>query len=220
MSEKIIFAWSSGKDSALALHEILKADGYDVVALLTTVTEEYERVSMHGVRRELLERQADSIGLPLEIVWIPRDCSNGEYESRMRAALEKFIARGVRSVAFGDVFLEDVRRFREQNLAKAGMKGIFPLWRKESALLARAFIDGGFKAIVTCVDSKFLGKEFAGRIYDDEFLRDLPPSVDQCGENGEFHTFAFGGPIFRSEITFRKGEVVLRDERFYFADLI
>ena len=219
MTERILFAWSSGKDSAMALHTLMKDRRYEVAALLTTVTEEYDRVSMHGVRRELLERQADSIGIPLVKVFITPGCTNDEYESKMRDVLGHFKTAGVGSVAFGDIFLEDLKRYREENLAKIGMKAVFPVWKRDSLELANAFIGTGFKAVVTCVDSRCLSKDFAGRRFDRAFLSDLPPHVDPCGENGEFHSFACGGPIFRHEIPVSAGEVVLRDEFFYFCDI-
>lgn len=220
MSEKILFSWSGGKDSALSLYELQKAQGYEVMALLTTITKDYERVSMHGVRQVLLERQAESLGFSLEKALISKDASNEEYESKMRAVLEQYQKTGVSTVAFGDLFLEDIRKYRENNLARLGMKGIFPLWGRDTRELAEIFIDSGFKAVITCVDSQVLEKRFVGRSYDKQFLRELPPGVDPCGENGEFHTFVYDGPIFRKEISLTIGETVLRDNRFYFCDLI
>lgn len=220
MKGKVLLSWSGGKESALALYEIGKSEEYEIVALLTTVTEDYDRISMHGVRRTLLEQQADSLGFPLEKVFISRNASTEEYGSKMQQVLEKCMKAGVFSVVFGDVFLEDVRKYREDNLAKVGMKGIFPLWKRDTAELARTFIDLGFKAVISCVDSKVLDKRFAGRVYDEQFLRELPSSVDPCGENGEFHSFVYDGPIFRKRILFTMGDVVLRDNRFYFCDLI
>jgi uncharacterized protein (TIGR00290 family) len=220
MREKILFSWSSGKDSALALNEVLKSGAYEVAALLTTVTEDYGRVSMHGVRKELLDRQAHAIGLPLEIVLITKSATNEDYEGGMRAALEKHKSAGVTAVATGDIFLEDLRDYREKNLAAIGMKAVFPIWKKDTAALARYFIKSGFKAVVTCVDTEKLGAEFAGREFDARFVSDLPPCVDPCGENGEFHSFAFAGPIFKVPVLFEKGDTVLRDNRFCFCDLI
>jgi uncharacterized protein (TIGR00290 family) len=217
---KILFSWSGGKDSALALHEIRKAGSCEIPALVTTVTEDYDRISMHGVRRALLERQAESIGLPLEIVNITKDASDGEYETRMKAVLERYQGKGVGSVAFGDIFLEDLKKYREVNLAKIGMTGVFPIWKRESRELASSFIDRGFKAIVTCIDSERLEKGFAGREFDSRFVRDLPSGVDPCGENGEFHSFVYDGPIFKKRVEVARGEIVLRDNRFYFCDLI
>jgi uncharacterized protein (TIGR00290 family) len=220
MSERILLSWSGGKDSAMALYELQITRAYDTSALLTTVTEDYDRISMHGVRRILLEQQAHSLGFPLETVNITKSASNDEYEAKMRTKLMEQQSRGVSSVAFGDIFLEDLRKYREENLSKIGMKGIFPIWKRETTELANTFIDLGFKAIITCVDSKVLDKTFAGRIFDEQFLADLPSSVDPCGENGEFHSFVYDGPTFRKEIAFTVGEVVLRDSRFYFCDLI
>ncbi len=214
--DRILIGWSGGKDSALTLYEI--KESYEVAALLTTVTEDYERISMHGVRATLLEKQAESLGYPLEKVLISKNASNDEYEVKMREVLERYHEK-VSYVAFGDIFLEDVRRYREENLRRIGMKGIFPLWGENTAKLAQKFIDLGFKAIITCVDSKFLDETFVGRIYDEEFLQDLPPNVDPCGENGEFHSFVYDGPIFGSRTSFKVGETVLRDG-FYFCDLV
>jgi uncharacterized protein (TIGR00290 family) len=219
-TEKILFAWSGGKDSAMALYELKKSEDYEITALLTTVTEDYDRISMHGVRRALLEEQADFLCFPLEKIAISRQSSNEEYESKMRTALEKYKEAGVTSVAFGDIFLEELRRYREDNLAKLGMKGIFPIWKKDSNELARAFIDAGFRAVITCVDSQVLNKDFAGREFDREFLDDLPAAVDPCGENGEFHSFVYDGPIFRKKISYTKGDIVLRNERFYYCDIL
>ena len=220
MPEKVLFSWSGGKDSALALREILTSGEFEIAALLTTVTADYDRISMHGVRRILLERQADSLGFPLEIVSISKNSSNEEYEANMRHVLTKHLATGVSSVAIGDVFLEDVRQYRENNLAQIGMKGIFPLWRRDTHELIHTFIDLGFAAIITCVDSQALSKDYAGRALDRQFVDALPPSVDPCGENGEYHSFVCDGPIFREPIRHTVGEVVLRDDRFYYCDLI
>lgn len=220
MNEKILFSWSGGKDSALALYEILRASRYEISALLTTVTEEYDRISMHGVRRTLLEQQAASIGLPLEKIFITKNATNDEYEAKMRAKLLEFQKRGIASVVFGDIFLEDLRNYREENLAKIEMKGIFPIWKRDTAELANTFMDLGFKAFITCIDSKVLDKSFVGRPYDKQFLADLPSSIDPCGENGEFHSFVYDGPIFQEKIALTSGEVVFRDNRFYFSDFI
>jgi len=212
-------SWSGGKDSARALYEIRQSGEYSVAALLSTVTEDYDRVSMHGVRRELLERQADAIGLPLEKIYIPKDATNGEYEAKMQAVLERYRREGVVSVAFGDIFLEDLRQYREKNLGQLGMRGIFPIWKRDSAELAWSFIELGFKAVVVCVDSRHLDESFAGQIVDAEFLRRLPSGVDPCGENGEFHSFVFGGPIFPQRIKIKLGATVRRDA-FWFSDLL
>lgn len=220
MKEKIIFTWSGGKDSAMALHELKKDAGYEVAALLTTLTEAYDRVSMHGVRRELLEAQTVSLGIPLEKVFISSHSSNEDYESRMRATLGRYKAEGITSVAFGDIFLEELRKYREDNLAKIGMKGIFPLWKRQTSDLARDFIHAGFRAVITCVDSGVLDKRFAGREFDETFLSELPSGVDPCGENGEFHSFVYDGPVFENAIRHTRGEMVLRDQRFWYLDLI
>ena len=220
MIEKVLFGWSGGKDSTLALYEIQRARKYEIAALLTTVTKDYDRISMHGVRRVLLEQQAASLGYPLEIAWISKHSSNEEYESKMRETLTKYQSVGVSSVVFGDLFLEEIRKYRETHLAQIEMKGIFPLWGKNTTELAHTFIDLGFKAIIVCVDSKALDGKFVGRIIDKKFLLELPLSIDPCGENGEFHSFVFDGPIFRKPIQFEKGEIVLRDNRFYYCDLI
>lgn len=219
MAEKVLFTWSGGKDSARALYELQKNRDYQVSALLTTLTEGYNRVSMHGVASVLLEQQAESLKLPLDKVYISKKSSNEEYETRMMDKLTYYQGMGISSVAFGDIFLEDLRRYREENLLKAGLKGIFPIWKKDTTQLAHSFIDLGFKAIITCVDSKALDKAFAGREFNRRFLSELPSHVDPCGENGEFHSFVYDGPIFQKRIAFEKGEVVLRNNRFYYSDL-
>jgi uncharacterized protein (TIGR00290 family) len=217
--KKILLAWSGGKDSAMALYEIQKKKGYEIVALLTTVTDGYGRVSMHGVREELLERQAESLGLCLHKILIPQKAANEEYESIMRDVLTTYRDEDVHSVAFGDIFLGDLRKYREEKLAKIGMKGIFPIWKRDSRELVRTFIDLGFRAITTCVDSKVLDSSFVGREIDDDFVRQLPPHVDPCGENGEHHSFVYRGPTFKRKIAFTVGEIVLRDS-LYFCDLL
>ncbi len=219
MKHKTLLAWSGGKDSALALHETTNCQCHEIVALLTTFTEDYDRVTMHGVRRTLLEQQADSLGLPLEKVFISRNSSHEEYGLKMQQALERYIAVGVSSVVFGDIFLEDVRKYREDNLSNLGMKATFPLWKQDTLKLAHHFLDLGFKAIITCVDSRTMNGENVGRIFDNDFLSELPSNVDPCGENGEFHTFVFDGPNFRHKIAFSAGDIVLRDNRFYYCDL-
>jgi uncharacterized protein (TIGR00290 family) len=218
-AEPILFCWSGGKDSAMALHTLLQQKQFQVVALLTTVTEGYDRIAMHGVRRELLRRQAESLRLPLHEVGIPPQCVNPIYEARMEEALRLFHNQGVRTVAFGDIFLEDLRAYREKNLARIGMTALFPLWKRDTRELIRYFQEQHFRAIAACVDSKVLNPSFAGRELDESFLRDLPPHADPCGENGEFHTFVFDGPIFQSPISVRTGDVVNRDG-FVFCDLL
>jgi len=217
--EDVLFCWSGGKDSAMALHALQSAREYRVTALLTTVTEEYDRISMHGVRRVLLERQAASIGLPLHAVLIPPQCINATYEARMKEALGEHLARGVQRVAFGDIFLEDLRVYREKNLAQIEMQALFPIWKRDTRELARDFLRCGFRAITVCVDPRVLDPSFAGRVLDESFFADLPPGVDPCGENGEFHTFVFDGPVFGAPIRFLIGEKVMRDG-FCFCDLL
>jgi len=219
MKEKVLLSWSGGKDSAMALYEIQKAKKYEILGLLTTVTEDYDRISMHGVRSVLLQQQAQSLGFPLEKLFIPRETSIEEYESKSEIALTMFQQDGVSLVVFGDIFLEGIRKYREEKLSKIGMTGLFPLWKKRSADLAHAFIDLGFKAVVTCVDPKVLDKAFVGRLIDERFLAELPANVDPSGENGEFHSFVFEGPIFKERIPCTVGEVVLRGS-FYFCDLL
>ena len=218
MPKPILFCWSGGKDSAMALHALLQ-DNVPIAALLTTVTETYDRISMHGVRRELLVQQAQSIGLPLHEVRIPPQCINAIYEARMEEALRIHYDAGVRTVAFGDIFLEDLRAYREKNLGRIGMSALFPIWKRDTHELIRDFHAAKFRAIAACVDPKVLDPSFAGRELDESFFRDLPPRADPCGENGEFHTFVFDGPIFQSPIPIRTGEVVNRDG-FVFCDLL
>jgi uncharacterized protein (TIGR00290 family) len=218
--ENVLVSWSGGKDSALALYEILKMEKYQVSALLTTVTEDYDRISMHGVRRSLLEQQVAALGFPLEKVLIPKNASNEEYEANMGKLLEKYKGASVSSVVFGDIFLEDLRKYREEKLAGLGMQGIFPLWKRDTRELANSLGELGFKAITTCVDSQALDRQFVGRLIDAQFLAELPSSVDPCGENGEFHSFVYAGPIFKESVIFTPGEVVLRENRFYYCDLV
>jgi uncharacterized protein (TIGR00290 family) len=219
MSEPILFCWSGGKDSAMALHTLLQQGEYRVAALLTTVTETYDRISMHGVRRQLLQRQAESIGLPLHVVLIPPQCINLIYESRMEEALRIYLNQGIRQVAFGDIFLEDLRIYRENNLARIGMTALFPIWKRDTRELASYFLNNKFRAFTACIDPKILTPTFAGRELTESFFNDLPPNADPCGENGEFHTYVFDGPIFRHRISVRTGEIVHRDG-FVFCDLL
>ncbi|MDO8717168.1 MAG: hypothetical protein Q7J73_10275 [Dehalococcoidales bacterium] len=218
--EKVLFCWSGGKDSALAFYELTKSQDYEVVSLLTTITADYDRISMHGLRRALLEQQARNLGMPICQISIPRNCSNEEYELKMAEALSKFKEEGVSSVAFGDIFLEDLRQYRENNLAKLGMRGIFPIWGRNTTELSRSLTTLGFQAITTCIDTRKLDKKFAGRIIDEQFLAELPPGIDPCGENGEYHSFVFDMPNFKNRIAFTPGEKVLRDSFFYFCDLL
>jgi len=219
VKEPLLLCWSGGKDSAMALHVLMQRDDVRVAALLTTVTETYERISMHGVRRAFLVRQAQSIGLPLHEVRIPPQCGNSIYEARMEEALRIQYEAGIRTVAFGDIFLEDLRAYREKNLARIEMSALFPIWKRDTRELIRAFHESKFRAIAVCVDPKVLDRTFAGRELDDSFIRDLPAGVDPCGENGEFHTFVFDGPIFKGPIPVCAGEVVERDS-FIYCDLL
>jgi uncharacterized protein (TIGR00290 family) len=212
-------SWSGGKDSALALHELRNGPGPAPRALITTVTAEYARISMHGVRRELLVRQAQAAGLPLVEVEIPVACSNEVYEQRMGQALAEAPLAEAPTIAFGDLFLADLRAYREERLGRIGKQAIFPLWGRDTGALAREFIAGGFEAVLVCVDPRHLDRSFAGRRFDSELLADLPPDVDPCGENGEFHTFLHAGPIFSTSIDCRVGEIVERDG-FVFCDVV
>jgi uncharacterized protein (TIGR00290 family) len=220
MTEKVLFTWSGGKDSALALYELQRKHDYEIVALLTTLTEDYDRVSMHGVRSTLLEHQVNSLGLPIEKVYLSKNSCNEEYEAKMSEVLQEYLRVGVSSVVFGDIFLEDLRRYREGNLSKIGMKAVFPIWKRDTAGLAHEFIDLGFKAIITCIDSNVLDKTFVGRLFDEQLLSEFPSTIDPCGENGEFHSFVYEGPIFPKRVSYIKGEIVLRDSRFWYCDLI
>lgn len=204
----------------MALYELKRMETIEVAALLTTVTEGYDRISMHGVRRDLLARQANALGYPLEEVLIPQSCTNEIYEQRMAEALEKHRRSGVTASAFGDLFLEDIRAYREERMSRVGMRCIFPMWGRPTKELAAQFIDLGFRAVVVCVDTQAIGGDFAGRDYDRTFISDLPAGADPCGENGEFHTFVYDGPIFSAPVPVRRGEIVLRDNRFRYCDLI
>jgi uncharacterized protein (TIGR00290 family) len=222
MKTPVVMSWSGGKDSAVALHELRKSGQYEIVALMTSISEEFHRISHHGVREELLEQQAEAIGIPLEKIYLPsgksQPCTNEVYEQIMADVMAKFSARGVRTVAFGDLFLEDLRTWREANLAKAGMKGVFPVWKRDTTQFAHEVLAMGFKAYLSCVEGK-VGPGFVGRSYDLELLRDLPPGIDPCGEYGEFHSFVYDGPIFRHPVAVEVGEIVVRDGRYY-ADLL
>lgn len=217
--EPVLLAWSGGKDCCLALHELQHSPDTQVVGLLTTVTEEYERISMHGVRRSLLEAQAASIGLPLTIVTIPPAAGNETYEERMGAALAAARDAGIGTVAFGDLYLEEIRSYREQMLSRADMTGIFPLWGRPTRELAETFIAQGFCAVLTCVDTSQIDAKFAGREFDRTLLANLPRSADPCGENGEFHTFVYSGPPLTAPLHISTGDRVLRDERFMYCDI-
>lgn len=216
---KILVSWSTGKDSAWMLHTLRQQQPGAVAGLLTTTNQAFDRVAMHAVRRELLQAQADAAGLPLSVVPLPWPCSNEQYETIMTAAVDGFVKNGYTHVAFGDLFLEDVRRYREDRLAGSGLEPLFPLWKtKTTAALAREMIDGGLRATLSCVNPKQLDRSFAGRTFDHSLVNDLPAGVDPCGENGEFHSFAHAGPMFNHPIAVSVGEVVDRDG-FVFADL-
>jgi uncharacterized protein (TIGR00290 family) len=219
MRPKLILSWSSGKDSAFALHTLRLAGTFDIVGLLTTVNQVHDRVAMHAVRRELLRTQAQAARLPLIEVDLPYPCANDEYESLMRAFVTQALSLGVSAIAFGDLFLEDVRAYRERQLQGTGLTPVFPLWGKPTPALAREMIAVGLKAQLTCVDPKQIAPSFAGRAFDERLLDDLPSNADPCGERGEFHTFVWAGPMFAEPIRVRPGEVVERDG-FVFADLV
>jgi uncharacterized protein (TIGR00290 family) len=222
MTIPVVMSWSGGKDSAMALYELCRAGDYDIVALLTSVSEEYRRISHHGVREALLEQQADAIGIPLDKVYLPsggtHPCTNETYERIMRDVMARYHARGVETVAFGDLFLEDLRAYRERNLARANMRGVFPLWKRDTAQLAREIIALGFKSYLSCVEGK-VGPGFVGRTFDPDLLAALPAGTDPCGEYGEFHTYVYDGPIFRRPVAVGVGDIVMRDGRHY-ADLL
>lgn len=216
---RVLLSWSSGKDSAWALH-VLRADpDVELVGLLTTVTEAYDRVAMHGVRRTLLAAQAAAVGLPLHEVWLPSPCPNEVYESRMTEALEAARAQGVEAVAFGDLFLEDIRAYRESRMAPTGLAPLFPLWGRETAALSREMVAAGLRATLTSVDPRQVAPELVGRDYDASLLDDLPAGVDPCGERGEFHTVVWASPDFSASLPVRTGEVLER-EGFWFADVL
>jgi uncharacterized protein (TIGR00290 family) len=216
---KALISWSSGKDSAFALHEILRAGEFDVVGALTTVTETFGRVSIHGVRQEILLAQLSAAGLPPTIVPIPYPCPNEIYEARISEAVERAVRDGVSHIIFGDLFLEDIRAYREQKLAGTGITPVFPLWGRPTSQLARQMIDGGFEAYIATVDLRKLPAEFAGRKFDAQLLTDLPDGVDPCGENGEFHSCMVAGPIFTRRLAVTPGERVQRDGYAY-CDLV
>ncbi|MCT2562288.1 diphthine--ammonia ligase [Chryseobacterium herbae] len=234
MKPKAVFNWSSGKDSALALYKTLQENRSEVITLLTNINKEFQRISMHGVHVSLLEKQAESLNLPLIKMELPKEPSMEEYRELMNKTMSEIQAMGITQSVFGDIFLEDLRKYREDQLKSIGMEAVFPLWKQNTTDLIHEFLDLGFKTIVTCVNETYLDKSFAGRIIDHDFIRDLPKNVDPCGENGEFHTFTFDGPIFREPVQFEIGETVKKtypkpkaspdDENgayvFWFCDLI
>lgn len=227
---KIFLNWSGGKDSCMALYTLRQTKDSEVVSLLTTVTSGADRISMHGVRTELLKEQVKAIGLPCDLMYIPENTNMEVYEARMQKQLEVYTQRGVSYAAFGDIFLEDLRAYRENNLKKAGITAVFPLWGRDTGELIREFIDLGFKTIITCVDACVLDQSFVGRVIDKKLLEELPEGVDPCGENGEFHTFVFDGPLLAKPVQFSKGEIVKKtypapseeyeEAAYWFIDLI
>lgn len=234
MKPKAIFNWSSGKDSALALYKILREDQLEIISLLTSINKEFQRISMHGVPVSLLEKQAESLGFPLIKMELPKEPTMVEYRDIMSKTMTGIKAKGITHSIFGDIFLEDLKKYREEQLETIGMTAVFPLWKKNTTELIYEFLDLGFKTIVTCVNETYLDKSFAGRIIDQDFIKDLPGNVDPCGENGEFHTFTFDGPIFKNPVLFHIGERVKKtypkpktDEEseegeyvFWFCDLV
>jgi uncharacterized protein (TIGR00290 family) len=217
--KRVLLSWSSGKDSAWSLHVLRQQGDLEVVGLLTTLNSEFDRVAMHGTRRSILEAQAKAAGLPLWVVPLPWPCSNSDYEQRMRAVCEKAVNEKVDAVAFGDLFLQDIREYREKQLKPTGLEPLFPLWDIPTDRLARDMIAGGLRAKLTCVDSKQLAPSFAGREFDAALLENLPPGVDPCGERGEFHTCVYDGPMFEKPLSLQAGEVVSR-EGFVYADFV
>jgi uncharacterized protein (TIGR00290 family) len=215
----VLVSWSGGKDSCLALYEVQRSGEMAVEALLTTVTRDYDRISMHGVRRALLEDQAASLGIPIREILISKAADNAEYEARMGESLDDAHGDGVDAIVFGDLFLADIRAYREKLLARHGLEGLYPIWGRDTAQLIRDFLRLGFKVVVVCVDPAKLDPAFVGRTIDEAFLADLPTAVDPCGENGEFHTFVFDGPIFSAPVKFSLDEIVCRDS-FWFCDLV
>lgn len=206
MKKKAIFNWSSGKDSAFALYKILQEDEFEIQALVTSINTKYRRVSMHGIREELVEKQAKSIGIPLIKIELPESPTMEEYNSIMRKKMEEFVSEGITYSVFGDIYLEDLRNYREQKLKEVGMEGVFPLWKMPTKQLIREFLNSGFKTIITTVNESYMDKKFVGKVIDESFLNKLPAKVDPCGENGEYHSFAFDGPVFKVPIEFELGE--------------
>jgi len=216
---KILLSWSSGKDSAWTLHVLRQQGLYDIAGLVTTINSAFDRVAMHSSRRTLVEMQAKAAGVPLIKVPLPWPCSNSDYECAMKSVCDRAVAEGVQAIAFGDLFLEDIRAYREKQLTGTGLEPLFPLWQLHTGVLARDMIRGGLRARLVCVDPGKLAPEFAGREFDEQLLQDFPPGVDPCGENGEFHSFVYAGPMFSREVPVVSGERVQRDG-FWYADLL
>lgn len=208
--KKAFFNWSTGKDSSLALFKILEQKEYSIETLLTNVNEDYSSISMHGLREELLDKQVESLDLPLEKLYFPAQVTMDLYSQKMREKLSSFKSKGINYSVFGDIFLEDLKKYRDKKLAEVNLEGVYPLWKRDTNELIHEFIDLGFKAITVCVNAKLLGEEFVGRTIDKDFIKDLPSDVDVCGENGEFHTFVYDGPIFKNPIDFKIGEKILK----------
>jgi uncharacterized protein (TIGR00290 family) len=209
--KRSIFNWSGGKDSALCLYHCLNNKDIEIKYLLTTLSEKHKRISMHGVRKELLHLQAKNIGIEMKEVYLPEAASLEIYDVIMKKAFDGFTGEGIEYSIFGDIFLEDLKKYREEKLAEVRMKGLFPLWKRSSTDILKEFMALGFKTVIVCVNEKYLDKSFAGRVIDKDFLNDLPANVDPCGENGEFHTFVFDGPIFKKKIDYKAGELVRRE---------
>lgn len=227
--KKAVIAWSGGKDSAFSLYKVMQQGEYEVCYLVTTISERYRRVSMHGVREELIEEQATAIGIPLLKLILPEPCSMEQYAEIMNKHWAKLKEEGIDYIIFGDIFLEDLKAFRDKNLAGCGVTGIYPLWKQDSKELINAFIKEGFKTTLVCTNEKYLNRTWCGRVIDEAFVNDLPPDVDVCGENGEFHTFVFAGPIFKQPVPYKHGELVHRnysnsndqwDTGFFYLDLL
>ena len=217
--QRVMVSWSSGKDSAWALYKAQQSSDIEVIGVFTTVNTAFQRVAMHGVRREILERQAECLGLPLSIIEIPYPCSNAEYEAAMLRFIERIKADGIDGLVFGDLFLEDIRGYREKQLANSGLSIYFPLWQIPTRSLAQEMVDAGLRAVIACVDPKQCSSDLAGRTFDADFLSEVPNNMDPCGENGEFHTCVIAGPMFKQDINVRVGEIVER-EGFIYADVI
>ncbi len=213
--EKAYFNWSTGKDSSLALYKVLKEQKYRVERLITNINEDYQRVSMHGLHEDLLNAQVESIGIPLDKIEFPADVTMAMYDQKMKHKTVGLKENGFQNAIFGDIFLEDLRKYRDTQLREVGITGVYPLWKKDTKDLLREFLDLGFKTITVCVNADLLGREFVGRIIDEDFINDLPENVDVCGENGEFHTFCFDGPIFSKPVDFEIGEKVLRSYKLH-----
>lgn len=217
--KKILLSWSSGKDSAWSLHVLRQLGRYEIAALITTINSAFDRVAMHSSRRTLVEMQAEAAGLPLITVPLPWPCSNADYESAMKAVCDRAVGDGVQAIAFGDLFLEDIRAYRDRQLQGTGLEPLFPLWLRHTDLLAREMIHGGLRAKLVCIDPQKLAPEFVGREFDEQLLTDLPPGIDPCGENGEFHSFVYAGPMFSRAIPITSGDRVQRDG-FWYVDLL